>query len=176
MDREDDLVKVHLDLPNHWWFKGESLWAKALGDDLYEIQNVPFCAYGLNCGDVVRALSEGPEFKPEVREVVRRSGNRTLRISFHELSKTQQSPLLDTLEALGTWVERANDSFVCLNVPPATDIATVVAALDEQERSGTLEYETCEARVPGSFDDAPEVSQDDIPTVLSDGGSGPAPG
>ena len=24
----EGLTKVHIDLPNHWWFKGESLWAK----------------------------------------------------------------------------------------------------------------------------------------------------
>jgi Domain of unknown function (DUF4265) len=74
-DTTSDLTKVHLDLPNHWWFKGESLWAKSLGNDLYEIQNVPYCAYGLNCGDVVRATTDNPELKPEVREVINKSGN-----------------------------------------------------------------------------------------------------
>jgi hypothetical protein len=28
--------------------------------------------------------------------------------------------------------------------------------LDEQEKLGTLEYESCEERVPGSFDDKPK--------------------
>lgn len=168
MSQDDDLVKVHLDLPNHWWFKGESLWARPLGGDLYEIQNVPFCAYGLNCRDVVRAVPVNADEKPEVREVVRRSGNRTLRISFHELTKTQQSPLLDSLEAMGTWVERANDSFVCVNLPPEADYDAVCTFLDGQETQGVLEYETCEERVPGSFDDAPELSQDDIETQRGD--------
>lgn len=157
-----ELVKVHLDLPNHWWFKGESLWAKSLGDDLYEIQNVPYCAYGLNCGDVVRATADASDLKPEVREVVRRSGNRTLRICFSdELTKEQQQPCLEALESLGTWVERANAQFVCVNVPPAADYASVEAYLAEQEGAGTLEYETCEARAPGSFDDLPSEDDED---------------
>lgn len=153
-DTQHDLVKVHLDLPNHWWFKGESLWAKDFGNDLYEIQNVPYCAYGLNCGDVVRATPDAPDLQPEVREVVRRSGNRTLRVSFcNELSKEQQEPHLKALETLGNWVERANEQFVCLNIPPEVNYESVCNYLAEQEAIGSLEYETCEERIPGSFDD-----------------------
>ncbi|WP_298065795.1 hypothetical protein [uncultured Acinetobacter sp.] len=47
-EQDEQLTKIYIDLPNHWWLKGESFWAKSLGDDLFEIQNVPFCAYGLN--------------------------------------------------------------------------------------------------------------------------------
>lgn len=154
-DQSDNLTKVHLELPNHWWFKGESLWAKNLGDDLYEIQNVPFCAYGLNCGDVVRATTDEPELKPEVREIVRRSGNRTLRASF-KISKEQQEPHVEAIESLGAWIERANPTFICINVPPEASYAKVLQYLERQEASAALEYETCEARVAGSFDDAPE--------------------
>lgn len=158
----DDLVKLHLDLPNHWWFKGESIWARSLGDDLYEIHNIPFCAYGLNCGDVVRATADAPHLKPEVREVIRRSGNRTVRISFcDQLSREQQGPALDALQSMGAWVERANEQFVCVNVPPAVSHEAVCAYLAEQEEGGSLEYETCEERVPGSFDDRPDEEGDE---------------
>lgn len=33
---DPDLTKLHIDLPNHWATGGESLWARSLGDDLYE--------------------------------------------------------------------------------------------------------------------------------------------
>jgi hypothetical protein len=154
-DQPDNLTKVHLDLPNHWWFKGESLWAKDLGNDLYEIQNVPFCAYGLNCGDVVRATADARDLKPEVREVVRRSGNQTLRVSFN-VRKDQQGAYLEAIETTGAWVERANPTFICINVPPKANYTEVLEYLERQESSGALEYETCEERVPGSFDDVPE--------------------
>lgn len=43
-DESVELTKVHIDLPNHWWFKGESLWVKNLGNNEYEIRNIPYCA------------------------------------------------------------------------------------------------------------------------------------
>lgn len=159
-DESDDLTKVHLDLPNHWWFKGESLWAKHLGDDLYEIQNIPFCAYGLNCGDVVRATPDAPDQSPEVREVVRRSGNRTLRVTFN-VDKERQTPYLETIESMGAWIERADSDFICINVPPAASYEKVRDYLAQEEANGSLEYETCEERLPGSFDDTPESEGDD---------------
>jgi hypothetical protein len=32
--------------------------------------------------------------------------------------------------------------------------------LDDWERKGDASYETCEARIPGSFDDAPQPQDD----------------
>jgi hypothetical protein len=84
----DNLTKVCIDLPNHWWLKGESFWAKPLGAE----------------------------------------------------------------------VERANATFVALNVPPSVDIDALLDHLDEQEALGVLHFETCEERVPGSFDDRPDES------------------
>lgn len=156
----DNLTKVCIDLPNHWWLKGESFWAKALGNDLFEIQNVPFCAYGLNCGDIVRAIASAPNLKPEIKEVVTRSGNETLRVSF-VIEKEQQGPCIEAIEARGAWVERANSKFIAINIPPSADIDDVRDYLDEQEASGTLYYETCEERVAGSFDDKPEEPDTD---------------
>jgi hypothetical protein len=154
---EGDLTKVHVELPNHWWFKGESLWAKPLGGDLYEIRNVPFCAHGLNCGDVVRATPDAPDLKPEIREVVRRSGNRTLRIFFtaEEPDPEGQDHHLAAIESMDAWVERADESVVCVNVNPTADYARLCEHLASLEQEGILEYETCEERLPGSFDALP---------------------
>jgi len=81
-NENDSLTKVHIDLPNHWATDGESLWALPLGNDLYEIRNSPFYAYGLNWGDVVRATTDNLTLKLEVRSVVTPSGNKTLRVFF----------------------------------------------------------------------------------------------
>jgi Domain of unknown function (DUF4265) len=67
--KEESLTKVYIDLPNHWATGGESMWALPLGGDLYEIRSAPFYAYGINWGDIVRAHSQDPTLKPEVREV-----------------------------------------------------------------------------------------------------------
>jgi len=156
-DNAESLTKVHIDLPNHWWYKGESLWAKPLGDDLFEIQNVPFCAYGLNCRDVVHATADAPDLKPEIRAVVRRSGNKTVRIFFgDELNKEEQKPYLAELERMDTWVERANESVVCLNINPTANYENICKLLSQRESEDVFEYETCEERASGSFDDIPE--------------------
>jgi hypothetical protein len=153
-DDSDGLTKVYVDLPNHWWMKGESMWARPLANDHYEIRNVPFCAYGLNFGDVVLATASGPGLKPEIRSVARRSGNRTLRLNFDAtVERARQIVVLNSLVARGVTVERANDRFVCLDVPPGADYQAVQALLADQEAEGMLEYETCEARIEGSFDD-----------------------
>ena len=151
-----DLVKVCVELPHHWWLKGESFWAQPLGNDRYRLENVPFCAYDLNFGDVVLATADSEELKPEIGAVVERSGHQTLRISFcDQLSREAQEPIIAALQALGGELERANGQFLAIDIPPGVSVDALRDALDEQVDAGTLEYETCEARVPGSFDAAP---------------------
>jgi hypothetical protein len=58
---EESLTKVYIDLPQHWATGGESMWALPLGDNLFEIRNTPFHAYGINWGDIVRADSNDPQ-------------------------------------------------------------------------------------------------------------------
>jgi hypothetical protein len=55
------LVKVRAEYIYAGESSGERYWAKPLGDDLYELRNVPWYAYRLNLADVVRAVSEEPE-------------------------------------------------------------------------------------------------------------------
>jgi len=153
----DRLTKVHVDLPNHPSTGGEGMWALALGSDLYELRNVPFQAYDLNLGDVVLATPDSPELIPEVREVVKRSGHRTLRVIFKpSVPEAKKLDLLQSLRFLSTSFERGTDRCFALDLPPEADMARVRALLDEWEARGWSQYETCESRVPGSFDDAPE--------------------
>jgi hypothetical protein len=153
---DEDLTKVFVDLPGHWFTDGESLWAKHLGADLYEIRNVPFAAYGINHHDVVRAVSTTPDLKPEVREVVSQSGHRTLRIIFSTLPKDEQTPYLDSVELLGVDLERANTKLVAVDIPPTADYQAVCDRLHALEKTGVLAYETCEERVPGRFTCPPD--------------------
>jgi hypothetical protein len=155
--KDPALVKVHIDLPNHWGTGGESMWARDLGGGLFELQNVPFYAYGLNLNDVVRASSPDPTLKPEIREVVRSGGHRTLRVVFtNGCSAEAQSLVLDPLAKLGVTFERATAKHLALDVVPEGRYDTVCEALAKLEADGVLEYETCEARSSGSFDASPE--------------------
>lgn len=153
----EDLTKIVVDLPNHWATGGESMWALSLGDDLFGVRNVPFYAYGLNFGDVVRAVEPSPDKKPVALELVMASGHQTLRVSIADaIAEPERPELLRRLNQHSAYFEGANASYYSIDVEPEGDYAAVRAQLDEWETSGLLEYETSEARVPGSFDDRPD--------------------
>ena len=156
MSGNEKLTKVQVDLPNHWATGGESMWAVDLGAQLYELRNVPFHAYNLNFGDVVFATADAPELKPVIRRVVRRSGNQTLRLTFTQENEATMLERLRSLEPLAASFERATEQYWALDLQPGADINRVRDVLDEWQRQGWIDYETCEERVPGSFDAAPE--------------------
>lgn len=153
---DSTLTKIHIDLPLHWRAKGESLWAEALGSDLFRIRNIPFLAYDLNFADVVRATPDAPDLKPEVREVVERIGHRTFRVFFEE-THAPESPadLLKELNRHTAYFERATAADFAIDVEPDGSYEDVYDQLIEWEEAGFLYFETCGAREPGSFDDRP---------------------
>ena len=159
MNSDEELTKIVVDLPNHWATGGEGMWAKPLGKDLYEIRNVSFHSYGLNFGDVVRALEPAPDKKPVVLELVRPSGHRTLRVLFSEsVAEPARLKLLQSLGHLKASFEGATARHFAIDIDPEGDYAAVCDRLAEWEAQGLLEYETCEQRAAGRFDDGPEVS------------------
>src|SRR5262245_10698511 len=98
----DGLVKLYLDLPDDEVVGGEGRWAKPVGPDLYEIRTVPFHGYDLHLNDVVRASLGAPDERPRIREVVRRSGHKTLRVVFPQgTADDRQVVLLTQLSPLG---------------------------------------------------------------------------
>jgi hypothetical protein len=157
VSHSNGLTKVRVDLPNHCFVIGEYLWARPLGRDLYELRNVPMGAYGLNCGDVVRATRDRPTEAPEVRFVVRRSGRQTYRVFFGEnVRERRKLKLMRSLEPLGVGIERGTTSVFALDLAPDADQAAIRDRLHRWHQRGLLHWETCEERRPGSFDDLPE--------------------
>lgn len=155
----DDPTKIHIDLPNHWAIGGESFWATNLGNDRYRLENVPFYAYGLNFLDIVRATPDSEETIPEIREVVRRSGRKTIRVMFKEaVDRERQAELLNTLSEFKTSYERADAHLVAIDIKPEGSMQAVFDKLEAYEKDGLLDFETCEARAKGSFDD---IAQDE---------------
>jgi len=156
MDDVSDLVKVVVDLPHHWNTNGESMWARSLGNDLYELRNSPFSAYDLNYLDVVFAMSSEPGLKPRISRIERRSGHKTLRLIFMAATgRLERDKILARINELGATYENANSTLYSLDIPPTENYQSLCDELWNLEESGSLEYETCEARVPGSFDAAP---------------------
>ena len=157
MDDDAPLTKIHVELPNHWATSGESMWARHVGGDLYEIRNVPFYAYGLNFLDIVEAVAPSPDLKPMVRAVRTRSGHTTMRVIFLEDTDADEAgEMLRAMASMHVTFEGVSDSYYALDVEPEGDAQKVLAHLKDLEARGILEYETCEHRVEGSFDDAPD--------------------
>lgn len=151
------LEKIHIDLPNHWAIGGESFWATPLGNDLFRLENVPFYAYGLNFHDIVKATSEFDELIPEIRELVELSGYKTFRVFFKKnIDRQKQEEVLNSMENLTVSYERANTIYFSLDMQPNGDYQAVFNRLCELEKENILGFETCEARIEGSFDDLPE--------------------
>lgn len=152
-EAEEKLTKVHVSFGARG---GESMWAKEIEGDLYAVRNLPFFAFGLNFGDVVRA----PEIAGlrEVQAVVLASGHQTLRLVFGEhVTQPEQRLYLDALQKLGGTYERGTKRLVAIDVPPRADFDATLVILDRCEAAGELSFETCEARETGSFDDAAQT-------------------
>jgi hypothetical protein len=129
--------------------KEETLWAKPLGEDLYEVRNSPFCAYGLNWGDVVRCSASAEGGFPEAKEVVSRSGRRTVRVLFLEpdsedprtLSKEEVEAFRREVNKHGASIENANSRMVAIDVPPEADYEVLLRWLVEKFDGGELLFE-----------------------------------
>lgn len=151
---EEGLEKIHISLPNHWAIGGESMWATPMGNDLFLIENVPFYAYGLNFHDIVRATPDSDDQIPEIRELVQSSGHRTFRVFFKKhISRKRQEEVLDSMKELEVSYERANEIYFSLDMLPNGDYQAVFDELETLTEKNILEFETCEAREEGSFDD-----------------------
>jgi hypothetical protein len=136
---------------------------QAAGEDLYEIRNSPVYAYGLNFLDLVRAIERAPDLKPVITELVQSGGHSTLRIFFSSsFAKDERLDLLRSLNDLKAYFEQATASYFAIDVEPEGDYRAVLDRLADWKQQGILDYETCEPRAAGSFDDVPaEPEQQD---------------
>jgi Domain of unknown function (DUF4265) len=92
----------------------EQLWTRPVGEDLFEVCCIPFFAYDLALGDVVRA-QDGV-----IRSVERRSGNGVVRIAVKQAEDVEDMhvhihDLLGRLEYLCEWFA---PGYVAVSVEP----------------------------------------------------------
>ena len=110
----------------------ETLWANLVAPDHYEIDNLPWYAYRISAGDVVEARPD-TSGQLRVQRIVRKSGNRTIRIIL-ELTPDRQHTF-ESQRALAGLVERgcdfegANKILVAINIPPAIDLSAIARYL-----------------------------------------------
>lgn len=117
------LVKVRLtDGSNN-----ETLWAFDLGNRRYRLDNQPWYAYGVSCGDVVEAVPNEPGGIPDFVRVVEKSGNRTVRVITDWVVERNgpKHPVLEHLREMGCDYEGANGKFFAVTIPSTTDLWAV---------------------------------------------------
>jgi hypothetical protein len=141
MSESDELVKIRADIPDDEGGGGESFWAKPLGNSLYESQNIVRLVPGLHPLDVVRC-HERPDELPEVVEVVRASGYKTIGVIFREdATQDQHIDAVWELMKKGITPEKAADLHFFFAVPPDVDYDWAVNFLKEQDEKGVLYFE-----------------------------------
>ena len=124
MSKHDGFVKVQLSGPDG---EVETLWARPLGSDQYELDNTPWYAYGISWQDVIEARPQTPGGFPEFVRVVRKSGYRTIRLILDPPadSAPESQAILERLRQLGCSYEGANPRYIGVDIPPSVELMTV---------------------------------------------------
>lgn len=117
---------------------GEGLWAYSLGEQLYELQNIPIFTEHINVEDVV-LCDEPDDSIPIIREVVKRSGNRTLRVIFQpDTSDDICVDIIWKLAKRNIIPEKSAHKHFMFNVPPESDYLWARDYLREKDSEGLL--------------------------------------
>jgi hypothetical protein len=104
---------------------GVGLWARPLGDDLYELDNTPWHTLAINDRDIVRAIASSPDKNPVFVDVVRRGGHRTIHVIFLAEGAAEKPKVLEHLVSLGTYYEGEKNNFFAIDLPPEIDFDSV---------------------------------------------------
>jgi hypothetical protein len=135
-------ILVGLD-PDHWSGTGaERLWAKPVGDGLYEVRNTPWYAYDLNWGDTVRCEGLSEAGLPIVSELVVPGGHRTLRLFFEKAPPDERERVLGELNTLGAMYENADDTLYSVDLEPDVAVEPVLDLLAREAEQAGLSWET----------------------------------
>ncbi|MBI2479256.1 MAG: DUF4265 domain-containing protein [Planctomycetia bacterium] len=109
----------------------ETPWAIPVTTNQYKLDNCPFYAYRVSWGDIVEALPQEDGGFPLFVRVVQKSGHRTVRVILDRPSdKSEDSQrVLDTLNKMGCTYERANPTYIVVDIPPEVELQAVAEYL-----------------------------------------------
>lgn len=96
---------------------GETLWAKPIGGDHYQLCNIPSFAFGYGEGDIVRCEEIDGELR--VKNLVRSLENGVIRVYFHSISSTVQN-VIGHMQQLGCTYERATEHLFLISIPESS--------------------------------------------------------
>ena len=119
----------------------ESLWARPLGDNEYELRSVPLWVSGLAWGDVVSAPSESPNGLPLVENVSRRGGHATIMLAIEpEATGKPFERAWKPLEKEGCGWDAFSETLRAVDVPPDANRRKVAKALEWGRVTGIWTY------------------------------------
>lgn len=119
--------------PEEW----EGIWAIPMGGGRFKIDNIPFYAKDLSCGDIVEASREGDEYI--FKQVVDSSENSTIRVAIYDLANEDE--VKNTLTRLGGSIEgTGTPGLIAVNVPKSS-VENVLGFLEEAFAGEKLDFE-----------------------------------
>ena len=121
-------------------YQVESLWAVPLVEGGYQIDNVPWYVRDIACGDVVAAAPGDDGRLFFTGRILRRSGNRTMRVRLAEESIARSAAIHDAIERLGAESELDHTDRLAVNAP-ADRVAEVLKFLETGAAQGHWELE-----------------------------------
>jgi len=140
-NEKEQFVKVVVELPDTGEGIGaERMWAVALGNDVYELRNSPWFAHNVNWGDWVKATAPSEDKWPVFVSVVKRSGNRTIHIFFHEEGLAQKNAILQEINRLGASYENNDGKMYAVDCSPETDVAPIIEYLERLETDDSIHF------------------------------------
>jgi hypothetical protein len=138
---EHEFEKIVVDLPEPDLGVGaEGLWAKPLGNNLYEVKNSPWHSREINFLDVVKAIAPAEDKKPVFVSVEKRSGHRTIQIILLQGGQEKREEILAKLNELGGTYENANSTLFAIDFAPGVDWEPAKSYLEELLAKELAEY------------------------------------
>lgn len=141
----NDLTKVLIEIPKTDWhsISTETLWAKALGDNLFRLENSPFYAKGYSFLDTVWADFDPQRGFPVVRKTIQRSGHSTyaLYVSSGVESNNAFSSHWEPLGEIGCSFEGADNKLLSVDVPAKTNIFEAYRLMQAGEDAGAWGFQ-----------------------------------
>lgn len=121
----------------------ENLHAVYVRGDEYVLDNIPFYALGISCGDTVNVQRVGECLM--FQSVVLRGGHSTYRLKL-PIGKGHDafSEIWDILGRLGCTYEGSSlglRRLYAIDIPPGTDVSQVYSFLESLEQQGAIEFE-----------------------------------
>jgi len=126
---------------------GESLWAAPVGPNLYELRNSPWHVRTVNWLDVVEAVPEAEDQRPEFVRVHRRSGHRTIHVYILNDGQNRNDEILKQCNELGCTYEGMDNRMYALDSPPGIDINPAIEYLRSLREASVADWRMNESEM-----------------------------